>query len=112
VHQDAEVPQLLRYLVGGLGQPGGDPDADVDQEGAADGQASQQVVEAVGDEDQEAEGFVLGDGAVAVMPTITAGARTGGIVLSEKAARDLGCAQARRSSCAIRAAWARWRSAW
>jgi hypothetical protein len=55
VHQHAEVAEFLGDLVGGGDEPGDDTDADVDDEGPADGEPTDQVVQTVGEQDQVAE---------------------------------------------------------
>lgn len=69
MHEDAEVAQFLRDLVGGRRQPGRDPDADVHEERAGDGQPAEEVVQAVAQQDEVAHRLAAaGAVAMAVVP--------------------------------------------
>jgi hypothetical protein len=62
------VAQSLRNLVSGGHEPGGDTDAQVEDEGSADAEPSEEVVQAVLDQNQIAERGVLAHRPVAVVP--------------------------------------------
>jgi len=55
VDEDSEVPKLLRHLVRGRGQPGGDGDTHVDEECRTHGEAAHEVVKCIADQDQRRE---------------------------------------------------------
>jgi hypothetical protein len=59
VDEDAEVPELLRYLVGGGRDPGAHSDGGGEDEAGPHSQPSDEVMEAVGDQDQGAHGLAL-----------------------------------------------------
>lgn len=68
VEEDPEIAEFLGDLVGGENQPGHDAQFGADDEGSADREAVDEVVEGVGDQDQVPERAVGGGRAVAVMP--------------------------------------------
>ena len=57
VQQQPEVAEFLRYLVGRGYRPGDQPDAMVDDDAGADGEAAHQVVQAIGEQDQVSPGL-------------------------------------------------------
>ncbi|MEX2612888.1 MAG: hypothetical protein WD380_04865 [Gaiellaceae bacterium] len=56
VDEDAEIAKLLRNLMGRDDEPGDDPEAKVENEGGADGEPAQEVVQAIGDQNQYPSG--------------------------------------------------------
>ena len=67
--QHAEVAELLRNLVRGGREPGRDSESDIDQEDAGDSETSEEVVQAVSEQDEIGERLLaVGGGPVAVVP--------------------------------------------